>query len=408
MSLQLKNGIEQLEESAVAAQLRRGFRALRFEKSLEQAFLAEHLADTRPFIKLNLIVAVFLVAAFAVMDRMLLPESTQRVPDLLRFIVMMPLLGVLIVVTFTDKFTRWYPVLVQAIAPVAGVCVVLIETRAAQNGVHLVFATLLITVIYVHFLIGMPFYAAFRSNLLILASYVAASAMTPGLTAENITYSVLVLVLASAVCALVAYNLEMANRMNFLEARLLGEMAARDGLTGIYNRRMFDERIDQLWHQAIRERVPLAMLLVDIDFFKPFNDRYGHQAGDETLKAVAATLSHFARRPLDLTARYGGEEFAIVLYDVDKAFVTDLARRARAQIEALGIAHESSTTAQWLTVSIGAGVVLPASGRSREGLIQLADEALYAAKAQGRNRVVVMEKEYADLRTGAFRSEKRA
>jgi diguanylate cyclase (GGDEF)-like protein len=408
VSLQLKNGVERLEESAVAAQLRKGFRALRFEKSLEQAFLADHLATSRPIIKLNLIVAVGLVAAFAIMDRMLLPEATQRIPDLLRFAVMVPLLAVLIAVTFTQRFARWFPILVQVIAPVAGVCVVLIETRAAQQGIHLVFATLLITVIYVYFLIGMPFYAAFRSNLLILASYIV-TAMVSDLPSQQLAYSILVMLLVNMVCGLVAYNLEMANRMSFLEAQLLGEMAARDGLTGIYNRRMFDERIEQLWHQAIRERAPLAMLLIDIDFFKPFNDRYGHQAGDETLKAVAATLSHFARRPLDLTARYGGEEFAIVLYDVDKNFVTDLARRARAQIEALGIAHERSTAAEYLTVSIGAGCVTPVAGRSHEGLIQLADEALYAAKNQGRNRVVVMEKEYAELKTGEFRaSSKRA
>jgi diguanylate cyclase (GGDEF)-like protein len=208
--------------------------------------------------------------------------------------------------------------------------------------------------------------------------------------------------------AVVSYSLEKANRLGFLEARLLGEMVARDGLTGIYNRRMFDERVDELWNQAVREQVPLAMLLIDIDCFKPFNDCYGHQAGDETLRRVAATLDRFARRPLDFTARYGGEEFATVLYDVDREFVNDVAQRMRAEVEALAIAHERSSAASSLTVSVGAACVRPVPGRHLEGLIQLADEALYAAKNQGRNRVVVMEAEYRQLRTGEFRKPKKA
>lgn len=407
MSLQLKTAVEQLEESAVAAQLRRGFRLLRFEPKLEQEFHAWHLLTNRPQIKLNLVLAVLLVTAFALMDRMLLSEDSQRIPDVLRFAVMLPLIGLLIVLCYSDRYTRWYSLLAQVVAPVAGICVVLIETQAARADVHLVFSTLVITTTYLYFLVGMLFYAAFRSNLLVFIGYVVTALMADR-PPEEVTYSILVLGLANMVGGVVSYNLETANRTSYLEARLLGEMAARDGLTGIYNRRMFDERVEQLWHQATRERVRLAILLVDIDFFKPFNDRYGHQAGDETLRAVAAALSRFARRPLDFTARYGGEEFSIVLYDVDHEFVADLARRARMEVEALGIAHERSSVADKLTVSIGAACVQPIADRSHEGLIQLADEALYTAKHQGRNRVVMMETEYADLKTGAFRAPKKA
>jgi diguanylate cyclase (GGDEF)-like protein len=185
-------------------------------------------------------------------------------------------------------------------------------------------------------------------------------------------------------------------------------MVARDGLTGIYNRRMFDERLGELWNQAVREQTPVAMLLIDIDCFKLFNDCYGHQAGDETLRRVATTLDTHARRPLDFTARYGGEEFATVLYDVDREFVDDVARRMRAEIETLAIPHERSTAAESLTVSVGAACVRPVPGRHLEGLIQLADEALYTAKHQGRNRVVVMEAEYRSLKTGEFRRPKKA
>ncbi len=398
---------EQVSESAVARQLRTGFNWLRFEASLESEFRQARLIASRTQIRFNLVLALLLVAAFAVMDRWLLGESGQLASDLLRFGVLVPLIALAILCTYTSPYARLYPVVIQTVAPVAGVCVVLIETRAARAGVQLVFATLIITTIYLYFLVGMLFHAALRSNLAVLGVYLAV-AWAAGLPREQLAYSGMVLALANLVGAVVCYNLETANRVGFLEARLLGEMAARDGLTGIYNRRMFDERIEGLWNHAIRDQVPLAMLLVDIDFFKPFNDRYGHQAGDETLRRVAVTLNRFARRPLDFTARYGGEEFATVLYDADRVFVSDVAHRMRAEIEALAIPHERSSTAPALTVSVGAACIRPAPGRRREGLIQLADEALYAAKNQGRNRVVVMESEYSRLRTGDFRSPSKA
>jgi diguanylate cyclase (GGDEF)-like protein len=145
-------------------------------------------------------------------------------------------------------------------------------------------------------------------------------------------------------------------------------------------------------------------MLIDIDHFKSYNDYYGHQAGDECLRQVAWCLMRSARRPLDVTARYGGEEFAIVLYDARRDHIEDVARRVRAGIEALNIEHLASPLPlKRLTVSIGAACVEPVAGRTHFGFIQLADEALYDAKEQGRDRIVIKDKEYAQLSTGAFR-----
>jgi diguanylate cyclase (GGDEF)-like protein len=398
---------ERVTESAAARQLRIGFSRLRFEPPLESEFRVTRLVTARRQIRYNLLLAAALIAAFAVMDRWLLGGSGQLVPDVLRFGVLVPLIALAIACTYAQAYTRLYPVLMQIVAPIAGICVVLIETRAARAGVQLVFATLVITTIYLYFLVGLLFHAALRSNLIVLAVYVVV-AWAADLEGQQLAYSVMVLALANMVGAVVSYNLEKANRLGFLEAKLLGEMVARDGLTGIYNRRMFEERLAELWNQAVREQVPLAMVLIDIDCFKLFNDCYGHQAGDETLRRVATTLDAYARRPLDFTARYGGEEFATVLYDVDRNFVETHAQRMRAEVETLAIPHERSTAALLLTVSVGAACVRPVPGRHREGLVQLADEALYAAKHQGRNRVVVMESEYRNLRTGEFRKPKKA
>ena len=123
---------------------------------------------------------------------------------------------------------------------------------------------------------------------------------------------------------------EKTSRLRFLEACLLSEMVARDGLTGIQNRRMFDQHIARVWQQAVREEERIAVLLADIDCFKDYNDRYGRQAGDECLRAVAVSLSQCARRPLDFVARYGGEEFAIVLYEASREYIAEVLTRIAA------------------------------------------------------------------------------
>jgi diguanylate cyclase (GGDEF)-like protein len=397
----------ELAESGVALQLREGFRWLRFEPGIEREFRAAHLLALRRQLRRNLLLAMVLIAVFALLDRWLLGTVTHSVSDMLRFAVILPLIGVTLGVTYAEAYSRWYPSIVRICAPICGMCVVVIIAPELQSGTELIFATLVITTMYLYFLVGMLFYAALISNLIVLAVYIG-TMLVSDMPAREAAYSIMLLALTNVVGAVVCYHLETANRVGYLEARLLGDMAARDGLTRIYNRRMFDERIEELWSQAVREGETLALLLLDIDCFKPFNDCYGHQAGDETLRAVAVAFSHFARRPLDFTARYGGEEFALVLYGVDHEFVTEVAERARAAIEGLAVAHERSTAAPVLTASIGAACVRPIESRSHAGLIQLADEALYAAKREGRNRVVTMETEYAELRTGAFRASKKA
>jgi len=239
------------------------------------------------------------------------------------------------------------------------------------------------------------------ANVIVMLVYLAAgtSLVLPG---REFSYSALALVAANLFCASVTYMHEKTSRLRFLEACLLRELVARDGLTGIQNRRMFDQHIARVWQQAVREEERVAVLLADVDCFKDYNDRYGHQAGDECLRAVAVSLSQCARRPLDFVARYGGEEFAIVLYEASREYVAEVLTRIQRSIAELNIPHEASKVASRLTVSIGAAFVLPAANRTLEGLIQLADEALYCAKEEGRNRVIVMEAEYATMRTGRF------
>ena len=179
-------------------------------------------------------------------------------------------------------------------------------------------------------------------------------------------------------------HLENAKQRQRLQA-----MAHMDGLTGIANRRFFDERLMAEWSRAQRQKSPLSLVMLDVDYFKQYNDHYGHMSGDEVLQQVAGTISGSLLRQTDVAARYGGEEFVILLPDTDEDGGATLAERVRSEIESLKIPHSASLVADCdvLTVSIGGTTVTPDLTQRSESLLSGADIMLYASKAAGRNRV---------------------
>ncbi|HMG58611.1 MAG TPA: diguanylate cyclase [Burkholderiales bacterium] len=171
--------------------------------------------------------------------------------------------------------------------------------------------------------------------------------------------------------------------------RELEKLSRQDGLTGIANRRYFDSYLVTEVRRAAREKTPVSLILSDVDHFKAFNDCYGHQAGDDCLRRVAAALSSAGRRPADLAARYGGEEFAIVLPGTVLEGAVDVAQAVSRVIDGLAIPHARSAVDQTVTLSQGVVSLIPEKESASEDLIQRADQALYMAKQQGRNRYVV-------------------
>ncbi len=170
----------------------------------------------------------------------------------------------------------------------------------------------------------------------------------------------------------------------------LQRLSATDGLTGIANRRMFDELLVREWRRCTRMKKPLSLIMVDIDYFKLYNDTYGHQAGDTCLKAVATQVARFAPRPADLVARYGGEEFALILGETDTEGAKWVASHVCQHIAELKLPHSASVS-KYVTVSCGVAGVIPRDDLSLETLLRSADLALYKAKAQGRNAVVCVD-----------------
>ncbi len=166
----------------------------------------------------------------------------------------------------------------------------------------------------------------------------------------------------------------------------LKEISLEDELTGIANRRCLERYLAKEWWHALREKEALSFLMVDVDFFKRYNDTYGHPAGDECLKKVATVLAANVKRGGDITARYGGEEFAIVLRATGSEGGQKVAENIRRDVESLAIPHEASEIGPYVTLSIGVATLIPEMNSSYEMLIKEADDALYQAKNDGRNR----------------------
>lgn len=176
-------------------------------------------------------------------------------------------------------------------------------------------------------------------------------------------------------------------RLNHLQKEL-EELSYKDGLTGVANRRMFDKVFDSEWANARRNRKPLSLIMIDIDYFKQYNDQYGHIQGDDCLRAVARTLTEAVHRPRDFVGRFGGEEFVLVLPETDAASAKQIAEKCRSLIQQRQIPHENSAVSEVLTISLGVGTITPGAPDNKKAFIDAVDQCLYKAKGNGRDCLV--------------------
>ncbi len=189
------------------------------------------------------------------------------------------------------------------------------------------------------------------------------------------------------------YNVSIvkARVRNHLELKhyrdLLKDASLIDGLTGIPNRRRFDEVLKSEWKRAFRDKKPISVLMADIDYFKRYNDHYGHLEGDECLKRVAECLQNTLKRPADLAARFGGEEFVGILPATTAEGALKIAETYRESVEALQVEHQESPISDYVTISVGVATIMPSEEQGEEKLVRRADDALYEAKEAGRNQV---------------------
>lgn len=381
---------------------------LSFTEPLESQYRNWQIEHARERLKFTMLPAMglLLLAAlaggpFQQLRQSLFAPDQMIMVDLLRFGVLLPTCTAMLLVTYTKIYSRWIRIAAPSVSLLQGLCIIAFDLLMQRQGYSLS-SVVPMLVLSAYMLFGMMMTQATITAATIVVAY-GLTSWVAGLTSGQRLFDV-----AMASCALLLgfffhYSFSRAQRSNWFRNMMLTDSVHRDALTNIGNRRMFDVHIERLWNQATRTRASVALLLIDLDEFKPFNDHAGHQAGDHCLARVAGVIAQAARRPLDVAARYGGEEFAVLLFDVTRERVEELCRELHANLEALRIPHPASSVGPYVTVSIGAACVEPQSGRHHDGLIQLADEALYAAKEGGRSRTVVMDREYATLNTGAFR-----
>jgi diguanylate cyclase (GGDEF)-like protein len=390
--------LSQFPDSPYADELRAGPR-LGFAPALEAAYRQLHLRRVRTRARAWSVLSAVLAVLFTVQQ--VQAHGALHPISLLHyfFVPVALLLGWL-------PWSRFYESHYLQVAPyalplIAGLTAPL-SAQAASEGRYEVLIQLALQIVGIFEFTGLLYRMALVTCIALVIGF-ATGTVIWALPADAAVKYVATMGLATALGAVAFRGAEIMARRQFLEGQLLGELLERDPLTGLKNRRSFDDHLQRTWMQAQRDERTLAVLMIDVDDFKKYNDLYGHQAGDEALRSVARVLRDCGHRPLDLSARYGGEEFALILHDVTLDHARSVAEHIRTQVAALGILHGAASAAETVTLSIGAAVALPALGRTASGLVQLADEALYAAKAAGRNCTVVSGPEaHRALDTGIF------
>jgi diguanylate cyclase (GGDEF)-like protein len=389
--------LDVMPDSPYAAQLRLGGMR-RFAPDLEREYQSARLFERRVLIRAAALLAL-LVATFRGVENVMRGFPSYASPVLLA--VMLLLSSGLAYIACSAWFARWYLPAARIAIPLRNAIAAIPIAGSAAHGQAELLMVMSFMVIGPFFFSGLSFRAALLTVLATAASFVL-SAWAFQVAAPVAAHTCVFMVTAVVGGAVAAWHFDKRSRASFLEGHLMGELAEHDALTGTKNRRVFDEHLGRIWQQAAEDGRAIAILLIDVDHFKSYNDRYGHQAGDVALRRTAKALQSFVTRPLDLLARYGGEEFAAILYDVGGREAEGMAEEMGRAVRELAIEHRGGT-APVVTISVGVAAIEPTPERTARGALQLADEALYKAKVRGRNCVEVRNgDDYSHLVTGVF------
>ncbi|MDP8983823.1 MAG: diguanylate cyclase [Pseudomonadota bacterium] len=395
--------VEESPISPYAREVDRGIGKLRFAEPLETQFRVAHLRWARLRVRTWFTWTCLLAVVFASLQ---LWSAGLAHPLSVAKLVHVPVAFVLLWLAWSRRYERNYLAVAQVLVPILNALVASFSAVAYAAGHHDLLAGEALNLVAIFFFCGLLFRQAVVTATITVVSFQITAIMV-GLPTDGMVDCLVNMTLPCVMGAIVCRDSEQSHRRNFLEAALIGDLVARDGLSGLMNRRAFDEHLARVWQHALRDQRSIAVLMIDIDHFKRYNDEFGHQAGDEALRRVAQTVQQFTQRPLDLAARYGGEEFVAILYDLSLPHVQDTAERLRECVQNLVVrpADAERRPKPDVTISVGVACATPTLGRTAAGIVQLADEALYEAKAAGRNLIVVKSAAaYRGLDTGAFKA----
>jgi len=415
-SPQSYDGLAKVAEEVVT----RGFRNLRFPKFLEHEFIKHHSSSLFLHSRFFILSSILLVSVFGLFDSRLLGGENSSA-FWLRYGFMLPLMGAAFIVSLWRGFRRIQHWVSLVVLLSCGGTTVFMANIGGENSLHY-FATLMVIMVYGNMLLRVRFWHALATTVSLYVGFVVSALYTGQAVHELFSYYLAIMSIVAFGCVFANYQSEYQLRQAYLqELLLLAEkekleaaqadlyrLSVLDSLTGLYNRRYFNETFARIWRDAYATQQSVALLFIDVDRFKSYNDTYGHQAGDRCLRSVADVLQRLQRRAGDLTARYGGEEFVIALPGMDLDGTVIYAENLRKQVVQLAIPNNTrSGRARFVTVSIGVSVTVPSTNIQSADLIRQADQALYDAKEQGRNKVCVAV-ESLDPASGAYRKVHRS
>ena len=383
-------------------QLARGFIWLNFSPRLEHEFRLYQRDSGILQLRVALLLGFLFGASFLALDYFLGEPGLSNQLVLYRFLMNQSLIVVMFAATFFETSRHHLGWLGIAVCLNLAFSSLFITSVGEARAIGTPYSGYLLLIFYTYFFVGLRFWPALATATMIFAVVTAIFALR-GMPTAALLYNSMFLLFANLVGATGLYNVEYNRRKSFLEARELKKLAGSDPLTGLANRGTFATHLDRTWRNGKRTGDALTVAMIDIDQFKKYNDRFGHQAGDDALTRVAALIAEVGCRPLDLAARYGGEEFVLVLPTCSLAHARERLQNLRRDIEDLEIQNPDSEVSDVITISAGVAQVYPQeTQRSADGLLQMADQALYSAKQHGRNRVATAAEE-PDLHTGVFR-----
>ncbi|GAB3545095.1 GGDEF domain-containing protein [Noviherbaspirillum agri] len=377
-------------------------RRKKFPPRMEAAFQAEMDRWREQRAVKNGLIAVLLYSAFAISDFFMVPDIYQQAWTI-RFLLVIPLMLLCTFTVYKIGQPAWREAVLAATSVLAGISLAWIAGLSTHpNAPHYQTGITLI-ILFGNIVLSLRFRSALLSSVLMAAVYAFMLLRVPAVLPE-VRFNYWLFSFSAVVISLVAnYRMDQDQRRAYIArareqtrnaelshaVELLAKLSAEDALTHIANRREFDRRLDVEWSRARRDRHPLALIMIDVDQFKNFNDHYGHPAGDACLQQIAAALRSIVKRPADLVARFGGEEFVALLPATSLEDATEVAEYMRQAVIDLQIPHATSRVAPGITASFGVAVIHPFMHEESAELVAAADAALYDAKEHGRNRVAV-------------------
>ncbi len=387
--------------------LKEGFPLMRFPPAMEAQFVADTSDARRRHFLVSGLIALVIYNGFLLVD-FLMARDVFWLAVKLRTFLFTPAAAFSLYVFWDPSgwFRKHWPnafcevaVFASGLIGAASLAVILSETRS--EFAHFYHVGFIVVIMYGNVVQRLRFWNAVVYSLAILGIHVAGILLLDSFP-QRLLSPIISLVTSTVIFTLIAnYIMERDERTRYLltlkerglvrELSLVHErlqqLSRSDGLTGLFNRRHFQDYFQSAWERAQYDHSPISVLMIDVDHFKKYNDRYGHPAGDECLRRVAQELEQHVRRPGDLVARYGGEEFIAVLPQADADAALAVAERARHALEALQMRHEASPTSSVVTLSVGVATCRADFLLKDTALLTAADEALYQAKNAGRNRV---------------------